>query len=49
MLGKPQDRYLAFAKEAEELAERTVDPQEKETWLRVAEGYRQLAGAVTPP
>ena len=35
--------YLAKAKEAEEMARRAADPLTKQTWERIAEGYRDLA------
>ena len=38
-----RDEFLAKAKEAEELAEQTPDWHEKESWLRIAREYRDLA------
>jgi hypothetical protein len=41
-----QDRceaYLAKAKEAQEQAERFMDQDQKESWLRLAQGYLILA------
>ena len=35
--------YLAKAREAEEHAQRTPDRHEKESWLRIAQSYRELA------
>ena len=38
-----QDQYLWRAKEAEQLAANTSDPEIKKSWLEIAEGYRALA------
>ena len=38
-----RDDLLAKAKEAQEWSERTPDRHEKESWLRIAESYRELA------
>ena len=38
-----KEAYLDKAKEAEKNAERMHDPQAKETWLTIAENYRELA------
>jgi hypothetical protein len=38
-----RDEFLAKAKEAQEWSERTPDRHEKESWLRIAESYRELA------
>jgi hypothetical protein len=38
-----QDEFLAKAKEAQAQADQTRDRHEKESWLRIAEGYRDLA------
>ena len=38
-----REEFLANAKEAEELAERTRDSHQKESWLRIAREYRELA------
>jgi hypothetical protein len=35
--------YLAKTKQADEFAEKATDPQVKETWQRVAQGYGDLA------
>jgi hypothetical protein len=35
--------YLEKAKEAEELAEKTKDPQVRDSWLKIAQSYRELA------
>jgi hypothetical protein len=35
--------YLAEARKAEELAARAVNPEVRDSWLKVAEGYRKLA------
>jgi hypothetical protein len=42
MAGRKSE-YLAKAKDAEQEAQRTRDPEAKRAWLRVAENYRQLA------
>ena len=38
-----KEEFLAKAKEAEELAEQTMSHHEKESWLRIAREYRELA------
>jgi len=38
-----KDEYRKKAEEAEALAETTDDPAAKETWKRIAKGYRDLA------
>jgi hypothetical protein len=38
-----REEFVAKAKEAEELAERTSDWHQKESWLRIAREYRELA------
>jgi hypothetical protein len=38
-----KEEFLAKAKEAEQQAERTADRHEKESWLRIAQSYRDLA------
>ena len=38
-----QNQYLWRAKEAENLAASTSDPEIKKSWLEIAEGYRALA------
>lgn len=38
-----KEDFLAKAKEADDQAERTSDRYEKESWLRIAKGYRDLA------
>ena len=40
--------YLAKAKEAEEMAEKTADETAKAEWLRIAAGYHALAGRQEP-
>ena len=35
--------YLAKAKDAQQLAERFMDRDQKESWLRIAQGYFILA------
>ncbi|HEY8255966.1 MAG TPA: hypothetical protein VIG39_15065 [Rhizomicrobium sp.] len=35
--------YLAKARQAEEQAQKSTDPQAKSTWERIARGYRDLA------
>jgi hypothetical protein len=37
------EAYLAKAKEADEQATKATDPLAKETWERIAKGYRDLA------
>ena len=41
--------YLAKAKEAEEVAEKTKDEQSKAEWLRIAAGYHALAAKQGSP
>ena len=38
-----KEEFLAKAKEAEEVAERTTDSYQKDCWLRIAQEYRELA------
>jgi len=38
-----RDEYLAKAKDAMERAKRATHPVSRETWLRLAESYRDLA------
>ena len=38
-----RDEFLAKGKEAQEWSERTPDRHEKESWLRIAESYREPA------
>ncbi len=38
-----KEEFLTKAKEAEEQAERAPSQQEKESWLRIAREYRDLA------
>jgi hypothetical protein len=35
--------FLARAKEAEDMATKVKDDQARESWVKVAEGYRNLA------
>ena len=38
-----RDRFLAEAKKAEELAAKAASPEIRDSWLKIADGYRQLA------
>lgn len=38
-----KEDFLAKAKEADDQAERPPDRYERESWLRIAQGYRDLA------
>lgn len=38
--------YLAKAKEAEEIVERSKDKETREKWARIAEAYRGLAKGI---
>jgi hypothetical protein len=38
-----RDEYLAKAKDAQNQANLTKDRYEQESWLRIAESYRELA------
>ena len=38
-----RDEFLARAKEAEQRAAKAVEARIRESWLKVAEGYRDLA------
>jgi hypothetical protein len=40
---KRVEAYLAKAKEAEERAAQCKDPAMRDSWLKIAEGYRALA------
>jgi hypothetical protein len=40
-----QDEFLAKAKEAEEQAAKAADEGSRESWLKIAKGYRDLARA----
>jgi len=42
---KQRQEYLAKAKEAEERAASSKDSSQSAAWVRIAEGYRALAGA----
>lgn len=35
--------FLARAKEAEEMAAKAKDPQARDSWITIADGYRNLA------
>ena len=43
MLADRHQNYLAKAEEAERQAENAKDDRTRETWLKVAAGYRDLA------
>lgn len=38
-----RETYFAKAKEAEEMAQKALDPDLRKAWLKVAESYRHLA------
>lgn len=40
-------KYLAKAKEADELAARATDIQVRQSWTRIAQSYRELASFLT--
>ena len=44
--GKKREELLAKAREAEEMANRSSDPAERDSWQQIAEGYRELAKLV---
>ena len=44
MSGKLRQVYRANTKQAEDNAVKATDPRAKEAWLRIANGYRSLAG-----
>jgi hypothetical protein len=46
MTQKQREKFLAKAREAEEMAARNTDPGLKAEWLRIAQNYRQLAERV---
>ena len=43
------ENYLAKAREAEDIAARTIDSQIRQSWIRIAEGYRELASYLLKP
>lgn len=43
LLQRQYDRYMSRADDAETCARVCADPQERASWERVAEGWRELA------
>jgi hypothetical protein len=41
-----RDQLLAKAREAEDMANKASDPGERDSWQRIAEGYRELVKLV---
>lgn len=41
-----RDHFLAKAREAEDMANKAADAGERDSWQRIAEGYRELVKLV---
>ena len=46
-MASKREEYLRRAEEAEREAEKVKDRDQRESWKRIAEGYRALAKAAT--